>query len=99
MPGCVTHQGDDRRIQLALLSQAVVQLSQLTPAGKLPEPEQVTGLFEIGVVRELVNVDAAIRENSPIAIDITDFGVGSDDSFESLRSVICGKARHEVSRF
>ena len=67
--------------------------------GKLPEPEQVAGLFEIGVVGEFVDVDAAIRENSPFAIDVADLGVGSNNSFQSLRGLICGDTPGMSSRF
>jgi hypothetical protein len=95
MPGRIAQQADNRCVEFAFLGKPIVQFPQLTPGGKLSKPEQVTSLFKIGVVGQFVYVDAAIGKNAAIPIDVADLGVGGDDSFESLRGVICGEARHE----
>src|SRR5512140_924694 len=98
MTRSVAQQRNDRGIQLAFLRQPVVQLAQLTSRRKLPEPQQVAGLFKIRVIGQFVYIDAAIGKNALISVDVADLGVGCDDSLESFGRVICSEARHSISR-
>ena len=47
-------------------------------------PQQVGGFLEGGLVRQLVNVDAAIREHAGIAVDPADAGIRCHHTFKSL---------------
>jgi hypothetical protein len=54
--------------------------------GQRAEPEQVSRLFKGRVDGEFVDVDAAIGENSGLAVDPANTRVGGDNAFESLSS-------------
>ncbi len=75
MAGSAAQESDNRRVELALLGEAVTQFAQFGARGKLAEPEQVAGFFEVRMVGEFVNIDAAIREDAAIAVDLADPGV------------------------
>ena len=68
--GALAQQLDDRCIQLALFRQSICSSRSSVRVGKLAEPQQVAGFFEVRVVGEFVDVDAAIGENAPIAVDV-----------------------------
>src|SRR5580658_7901882 len=52
----------------------------------MPVPQQVGGLFIGGAFRKLMDIDAAIGENSGLAVNPANTRVGSDNAFESLSS-------------
>ncbi len=64
-----------------------MQLAKFAARRKLAKPEQVAGLFEVGMVGEFVDVDAAIGENAAFSVDVANLGIGSNDSLESLRGL------------
>ena len=90
----IAQQRDDRGIQLALFGQAFVQFAQFAARGQFAKPEQVAGLFEIRMVGEFVNVDAAIGQNAAISVDVANLGSGGNDALKSLGGVSCGHAGH-----
>src|SRR5262249_10330159 len=96
MSGRIAKQRDDGRIELALFGQAFMQFAKLLASGQLAEPQQVAGLLEVRVVGELVDVDAAIREHTAIAVDEADSGVGGNNALKTLGSMSCGHAGHSV---
>ena len=57
-------------------------------------PEEENDLLEDGVVRQRVNVVAAVAENSLVSVDITDFRLARDDAFQT-----CCDRSHRSSRF
>ncbi len=65
--------------------------------GSLPIPQQVAGFFEIGVVSEFVNVDAAVGQDALIPVDVADAGGGGDNSFQTLGGLGGGQAGHVPS--
>ena len=67
---------------------------QFSLRGQLAIPQQVAGLFKVGVVGQFVNVDAAVGEDALISVDVADAGIGSDDSFQALGGVRGGQAGH-----
>src|ERR1051326_8731797 len=99
MPRSIAQERDNGRVQLSLFREAIVQFAQFAARGQLAEPEQVAGFFEIGVIGEFVDVDAAISQHAAIAIDITDLGTGGDNSLKSFGSVRCGHAGHQFLAF
>jgi|SRR5271170_2561805 len=94
MSGCVAQQGDDPRVQVSLRGQPLLQLAQLRCCGEPPEPEQVTGFFKRGMVRQFVDVDAAIRQYAAISVDVANPGSGGNDALKSLGGLSCGDTRH-----
>ena len=96
--GRSAQQVDDRRIQLALLRQPLVQIPSIRRGvGSLPYHKQVAGFLKVGVVGQFVNVDAAIGQNALLAVDIANAGVGGDYSFQTFRGVRGGQAGHVPS--
>ena len=79
-------QVDDALIEGAGEGQLGLEFAQLELVGKMAVPQQVGGLFEAGVLGQLVNVDAAIGEHARISIDPADAGVGGNNSFQTLSS-------------
>src|SRR5208283_845501 len=84
----IAQQGNDGRIQLALLGQAIVQLAQFAARGKLSEPQQVASLLKIRLVSQFMNVDAAI------SVYVTDLGSRGNDALKSLGGMSIGHAGH-----
>ncbi len=60
------------------------ELGELVAAGKMAVPQQIGGLLEGGLVREFVNIDAAVGEHAGISIDPANAGIGRHDAFETL---------------
>jgi hypothetical protein len=87
---------DDGSIELALFRHAVAQLAQFVSRGQLTEPQQVTDFLESGVVRQFMDVDSAIGQNTLLTIDVADAGSGSYHSLEPLGGMRYG--RHTLSR-
>ena len=79
MFGSNAQQVEDGRVKLAFFREAFPDLFQLIALGQAAEPEQEAGFFEIGVVGEVVNIDAAIRQNALFAVDVTDAGGGGNE--------------------
>ena len=94
MARSIAQQCNDGRIQLALLRQAIVQLAQFAARGQLSKPQQVASLFEIRLVGQFVNVDAAIGQNAAISVDVADLGSGGNDALKSLGGMSRGHAGH-----
>src|ERR1700688_2618358 len=90
----VAQQRNNGGIQFALLGQALVQLAQFGAGRQLSEPEQVAGLLKIRVVRQFMDVDAAIGEYPAISVDVANLGIGGNDSLKSLGGMSCGQAGH-----
>ena len=57
------------------------------------KPEQIADFFEVRMVGQFVNVDAAISEDALIAIDETNAGIGCGNAFQALTAV--RRRRHE----
>ena len=97
VPGSGPHQVDDGRIQLALCRQLLAERIQFGLRRQLAIPQQVAGLFKVGVVGKFVNVDAAVGEDALISVDVADAGICSDYSFQALGGVGGGQAGHVPS--
>ena len=87
---------DDGSIELALFRHAVAQLAQFVSRGQLTEPQQMTDFLESGVVRQFMDVDSAIGQNTLLTIDVADAGSCSYHSLEPLGGMRYG--RHTLSR-
>src|SRR5579864_6236032 len=87
---------NDGGVELALLGQGITHISQFATLGQLAEPEQVADFFKCRVVGELVNIDAAVGEDTAIAVDITDARGARGYSGEALRGLAGGQAGHVV---
>ncbi len=74
---------------MAFPRQPLAQIFQLISRRQLTEPEQIAGLFEIGIVSQFVNVDTAVGQDALFPVDIADAGSGGDHSFQAL-SGLCG---------
>src|SRR5580704_12319374 len=61
------------------------------------EPEQVADFLKGRVVGQIVDVVAAIGEDSLVTVDVADAGGGGDYPFESLGGVQAGDAGHGSS--
>src|SRR5579863_2502911 len=90
-------QTDNRRVELSLFGEPVVQLAQFATRRELSKPEQIAGLFKVRMIRQFVDVDATISQNSAIPVDEADFRTGGDDALESLGRMSCGHAGHWLS--
>ena len=94
MAGSIAQQRDDGRIQLALFGQTIVQLAKFDASRQFSEPQQVASLFEVRLVRQFVDIDAAIRQDAPISVDVTNLRSGCNDALHSFWRMICSHARH-----
>src|SRR3954469_13016275 len=92
----IAEQIDNGSIDLPLLRQALVQFPQLGTCRELSEPQQVAGLFEIGVVGELVDIYAAVSKHALFAIDVANFRVGGNDALKPFGSTSCGHCGHSI---
>src|SRR6266576_1877255 len=93
------HEIEDGGVQLALFRQTIVKLFQFIALGQPAKPQQVASFLEIGIVRQFVNIDTTIGQNSLVSIDVADAGSGSDYSLQpSFGGVGGGHAGHSTSR-
>ena len=95
--GSGAQQVDDSGVQLALGRQLAAEFLQLIRCRQPAIPQQVAGLFKVGMVGEFVNVDAAIGEDPLVSVDEADAGICGDYSFQALRGVRGGQAGHVPS--
>jgi len=58
--------------------------SSCVRVGELSVPQQIRGFLEGGVIRQFVNIDAAIREHSGIAVDPADPRIRGYNPFKTL---------------
>jgi hypothetical protein len=72
--------------------------SRFVAFGQSPEPEEVAGLFEGGMIGEIVNINAAVRQYSLFAVDVADAGSGGNDAFQTFGCVGGGYAGHTPSQ-
>jgi len=49
------------------------------------------------MLRQFVNVNAAIGKDAAVAIDITNAGVGGNNAFQAFRGRSAGHAGHSLS--
>ena len=75
---------DDVVGELAGGGELVREVVELGGGGQAAVPEQVSGFFEGGLLRELVDVDAAVGEDAFGAVDETDGGLVGDDVLQAL---------------
>src|ERR1700738_3001233 len=81
----------DRRIQLALVRQALLQGLEFVDLGQPSEPEQVADFLKGRAVGQIVDVVSAIGEHSLVTVDVANAGGGSDNPFQSFGG---GQARN-----
>src|SRR5579884_1796982 len=96
MTGRESEQINDRGIELAFFRQRVTHISQFATLGQLAKPEQVADFFKRRVVGELVNIDAAVGEDTAITVDVTNARGARGYSGESPRELAGGQAGHVV---
>src|SRR5207302_4961525 len=90
MLGGHAQQVEDGCIQLAFLSQPLAKFAQLVALRQSSEPQQVAGFLKIGVVGEVVDIDAAIGQDALFTIDVANAGNGSYDAFKSFGGMAGG---------
>src|ERR1700730_9363207 len=88
---------DDRRIQLALVRQALLQGLEFVDLGQPSEPEQVADFLKGRAVGQIVDVVSAIGEHSLVTVDVANAGGGSDNPFQSFGGVQARNAGHGSS--
>src|SRR6516162_877923 len=98
MLGCDAQQVQDRGVELAFFRQPFAQFTQLMALGQASKPEEVAGLLEVGMVGEIVDIDAAVGEYTLFAIDIADARRGGNHALQTFGRVRCGYARHTPSQ-
>ena len=91
------HQPENRFGQRPRRGQLRLQVAELRARRQPPVPEQVADLFEGGGFREIVDVVAAVREDTAIAVEITDRGRGRDDVLEPALGLLRGCHLHRLS--
>ena len=75
----------DRRRHTASGYQVSLELIELSLFGQSPVPEEEDDFLESGVVRQYVNVEAAVAEDATGPIDVTNLGLACDDAFQTCR--------------
>ena len=66
-----------------------LQIAELGAIRQAAVPQQVAGLLERRVAREIVDVVAAIREHAAIAVEETNARRRRDDVFETALGLFC----------
>src|ERR1700682_2294995 len=87
----------DRRIQLALVRQALLQGLEFVDLGQPSEPEQVADFLKGRAVGQILDVVSAIGEHSLVTVDVANTGGGSDNPFQSFGGVQARNAGHSSS--
>ena len=77
------HQPQNRFGQRARRGELRLQVAKLGATRQPAVPQQVAGLLERGVARQVVDVVTAIREHAAIAVEETNPRRGRDDVFET----------------
>ena len=67
--------------QPPLRGQIRLQLGQLARLGQPSIPEKEDSFLEDGVVRQGMNVIAAVAENTQVSVDVANLGFACDDAF------------------
>ena len=99
MLGSHAHEIEDRGVQLAFFCQTIVQLFQFIALGQPAKPQKIASFLEIRIVRQFVDVDTTIGQNSLVSIDVADAGSGCDYSLQpSFGGMGGGHAGHSTSR-
>ena len=78
--------GDEGAVEVgegAFDDQERLELIELLPGGKLQIPEEKGGLFEGGVLGQVVDVVAGVDELALLAIDAAELGGGDVDAFKA----------------
>ncbi len=70
-----------------------LQLLQIGAIRQAAKPQQVADFFEVRMVGQFVDVDAAVGKHALIAIDEANAGIGSSNAFQPLAAV--RRRRHE----
>ena len=83
--GDAAEEVDDLGVDLAGCGELCGELGELGCGGELAEPEEVGGLFEGGLLGELVDIDAAVGEDAGVSVDPADGRAGGDDAFQAFR--------------
>ena len=80
---------DDAPVHGARGGKSGGKVRELVGRGQLAEPEEIGGLFEGGVGSELVDIDAAVREDTGVAVDPADGRRGGDNTFQTFGCDCC----------
>ena len=67
----------------ALGAELLGQLIELLLIGKLALPQEVGNLLEGSILREVLDVVAAVEQLAFLAVDVGEFGIERDDAFEA----------------
>src|SRR3954470_20746755 len=73
------------RVEYARLSQLFADDVQFCLAGQVPLPKQEAGLFKIGMSGKLVNINAAVTQDTVFTVDPADTGSSGYDAFKAFR--------------